>query len=551
MLEPLHEPIPVFLTLVTVILIMPLLSERVRLPGLIGLVLGGMLVGPHGTGLLSASGSIELLATVGLLYLMFSAGLEIDLRQLGRVRNKAMLFGLLTFLLPQLSGVALGRGFGLGWSAAVLLGSVYASHTLLAFPILSHLDILSNEAVAVTVGATLFTDVASLLVLGIVAGSGTGGGSASFIVQLIVLMGLFTILVLAVLPKLVRHFFHRFSGRAIKLQFVLVTLLLSAWVAEHIGMHAIIGAFLAGLAINSAVSAHSPVVGQVLYIGESLFIPMFLMYVGMITDPLAIVASRQALVVGLVLTAAVYLSKLGAAWIVGRIFGYSRDETLTMWGLSQAQAAATLATILVGVEIRLFPAHVFNGAILMIICTSVSSPLLTQKFGARLSPAEEEPEERGLFERIIVAVANPQTEQHLIALAGILACRSGGVLMPTNVARVVDGEVVGLERQRKLLNAPVVSDCQAEVQRIARVDASITEGVLHAALENEATLIVMGWRGRPTLAESILDGAGRSRLGCDDSCARGTHDDAHRCPGESGAGHSGGELAAGLGRQDV
>ncbi len=506
MTEPLEAPVAVFLTIMAVILITPLLSERVRLPGIVGLILGGILVGPHGLGLLATGHVIELLSTVGLIYLMFSAGLEIDLRQFSRVRNKALLFGMFTFMFPLLSGIALGRGLGLNWPSAVLLGSVYASHTLVAFPILSRLGIVRNEAVSVTIGATVFTDVAALLVLAIVAGTQDGDASVLSVVGLIALMIGYAMLILLGLPRAGKLFFRRFTSRAIEFQFVLVALFVAALLAERIGMHAIVGAFLAGLAINSTLPARSAVIGQVLFLGESFFIPIFLMYIGMITDPLAVLVNIQTLLIGVGMTMAVYAAKFAAAWVTTRIFHYSRDELFTMWGLSQAQAAATLAAILVGVEINLFPMTIFNGAILMILCTCITSPLLVQRFGLRLHPSEAPREKRPLFDRILVPIANPKTQEHLITLADILSRISQGILLPLHVAQEVNRRVVGLEHQQQLLERvpEILNDPETQIQPVRRVDASIAKGILHAAIENEASLIVMGWRGKPTFRQSIF-----------------------------------------------
>jgi Kef-type K+ transport system membrane component KefB/nucleotide-binding universal stress UspA family protein len=506
MTEPLEAPVAVFLTIMAVILITPLLSERVRLPGIVGLILGGILVGPHGLGLLATGRVIELLSTVGLIYLMFSAGLEIDLRQFSRVRNKAMLFGMFTFMFPLLSGIALGRGWRLNWDSAVLLGSVYASHTLVAFPILSRLGIVRNEAVSVTIGATVFTDVAALLVLAIVAGTQDGDASVLSVVGLMALMIGYALLVLLGLPRAGKLFFRRSTSRAIEFQFVLVALFVAALLAERIGMHAIVGAFLAGLAINSTLPARSAVIGQVLFLGESFFIPIFLMYIGMITDPLAVLVNLQTLLIGIGMTMAVYAAKFAAAWVTTRVFHYSRDELFTMWGLSQAQAAATLAAILVGVEINLFPMTIFNGAILMILCTCITSPLLVQRFGLRLHPSEAPREKRPLFDRILVPIANPQTQEHLITLADILSRISKGTLLPLHVAQEVNRRVVGLEHQQQLLERvpEILNDPEAQIQPVRRVDASIARGILHAAIENEASLIVIGWRGKPTFRQSIF-----------------------------------------------
>ena len=506
MAEPLKEPVPVFLTIMAVILITPLISKRARLPGIIGLILGGLLVGPHALGLLTTSLTIELLATVGLVYLMFSAGLEIDLRQLGRVRNKALVFGLLTFAIPQLGLTALGRALGFGWASSILLGSTFASHTLIAYPILSRLGIVRNEAIAVVVGATVFTDVASLLVLAIVAGIQGGGLSALSLVRLIGLMIGYTLLVLLGLPRVGKWFFRRFSSRDVEFQFVLVALFVAALLAELIGMHAIVGAFLAGLAINATLPAHSAVGGQILFLGESLFIPMFMIYVGLIINPLAFVTDRQALLLGLAMTAGVYVTKFAAAWVTSVIFRYSRDELLTFWGLSQAQAAATVATILVGVEIGLFPMAVFNGVILSILCTCITSPLLVQRFGSRLHPTEAPHEKKPLFDRILVPIANPQTEEHLLTLADILSRSAEGTLLPLHVAKEVNGRVVGLEHQQRLLERvpEILKHPETRIQPVRRVATSIARGILHAAVENEASLIIIGWRGKPTFSQSIF-----------------------------------------------
>jgi Kef-type K+ transport system membrane component KefB len=502
----LSEPIEVFLTIMAIILLSPLLLERLRLPGTVGLILGGVLVGPHGLNLLATSQTIELLATVGLIYLMFSVGLEIDLRQFNRVRYRAMTFGLLTFALPLLSGIAIGRVLRLSWPGAVLMGSVYASHTLVAFPIISRLNIINNQAVSATIGATVFTDVGALLVLAVVAGAGGGNAPAASLVRLVVSAIAYAALVLFGVPRLGKWFFGRFAGRAVEFQFVLVTLLVAALLAERIGMHAIVGAFLAGLAINATLPARSAVASQVLFVGQSLFIPIFLMYIGMITDPLAMLANPLTLLIGLAMSVAVYATKFAAAALTARIFRYSRDELLTMWGLSQAQAAATLATILVGVEINLFPTTVFNGAILMILATCITSPVLVQRFGSRLTTSEVPTEYPSPFHRILVPVANPETEGHLITLASILACSKEGMLLPIHVAVEIGGRAAGLEYQRSLLDRvpEIVGNPDVSIQPLRRVDTSISQGILHAAIENDATLIVMGWHGQPTFRQSIF-----------------------------------------------
>jgi Kef-type K+ transport system membrane component KefB/nucleotide-binding universal stress UspA family protein len=511
----LTEPVSIFLTLIAVILITPILSERARLPGIVGLIVGGVLVGPHGFNLLSTGRTIELLSTVGLIYLMFSAGLEIDLNQFNLVRNKSLLFGVLTFTIPEVSGIGLGRLIGLDWSGAVLLGSVYASHTLVAFPILSRLGILRNESVSVTVGATVFTDVLALLILAVVAGAQGGqhaaveGGelSAAAITKLIMVMTGYAFIILFGLPRIGKLFFRHFTGRSVEFQFVLVSLFVSAFLADLIGMHAIVGAFLAGLAINNTLPPRSSVAGQVLFLGESFFIPIFLIFIGMMLDPVAIATNLETILIGLALTLAVYGTKYLAAWITARVNGYSRDERFTMWGLSHAQAAATLATVMVGVNVGLFPRTVFNGAILMVLFTVISSSLITQRFGERLRLQAVAVPTPPLFNRILVPIANPQNHIHLITLAGILARWGKGVLYPVHIAQEVQGLVVGRDHQRQLLEDPILKDPQTDIRPIGRVDTSVPRGILRTAIENDASLIVMGWHGEASFMREAVFGS--------------------------------------------
>src|SRR5215208_4831347 len=208
----LNEPVVFFLLIMSIILVTPLLSERVHLPGIIGIILGGMLIGPHGFHLIEAGDRMVFLSTIGLVYLMFSAGLEVDINQFMRVRSRSILFGLITFLLPQLMGMGLGRLLGLSWLGAILLGSAFASHTLIAFPILTRLGVTRNEAVAVTAGATVLTDIGAFIILAVVLGAKSGGLNFGYFLQLFILLSLFTLAIILGLPRLGKVFFQRFSG---------------------------------------------------------------------------------------------------------------------------------------------------------------------------------------------------------------------------------------------------------------------------------------------------------------------------------------------------
>lgn len=506
MIETLNEPIAIFLVIMAVILITPMLSERIRLPGIVGIILGGMLIGPHGINLLTVEGPIEFLATAGLVYLMFSAGLEVDIRLFKRVRGRALVFGLLTYMVPQFIGMGLGRLLGLSWLGSILLGSAFSSHTLIAFPIVTRLGVARNEAVAVTAGATVLTDISAFLVLAVVLGVQQQSLRAGFFIQLIVLLVVYTGLLLFGLPRLGKFFFRRFTGRAVEFQFVLVILFISALVAMKIGVHEVVGAFLAGLAINATLPHRSPVVGHVLFIGESLFIPVFLLYSGMLTDPLVFLEGWDVVVIGIGVTLVAYLSKFIAAWITSRIYHYTRAEFWTAFGLSHAQAAVTIPTLVIGQEIGLFSSELFNAAILMILFTSITSPLVVQHFAPKLANGRDEEEQSPLFSRILVPIANPQTQGHLVGLGSLLASVQKGQLLVVNVSSDANGKGVSQQAQRDTLaKVPeMLQDPETDLKLISRVDQSFAKGILHAAAEREASLILMGWRGKAALQHSLF-----------------------------------------------
>lgn len=505
--ELFSKPVGFFVIVMTIILVTPLLSEKLKLPGIIGIIIGGMLIGPHGFGLLEDNDRIQFLSTIGLVYLMFSAGLEVDMNQFVKVRMRALVFGLITFALPQLMGMGLGYILGLDWLGMILLGSAFASHTLIAFPILTKLGVTRNEAVAVTTGATVLTDIGAFIVLAVVLGAKSGGGiSVGYFVQLLVMLSIFTAILIFGLPRFGKFIFRKLSGRAVEFQFVIVTLFVAAFTAELIGVHEVVGAFLAGLAVNSMIPRHSPVTSHVLFIGESFFIPLFLLYSGLITDPLTFLTSPQTVVVAIGVTIVAYVSKLIAAWLTAKIYKYTKAEFWTVYGLSHAQAAVTIPTLVIGLETGLFDATLFNAAILMILLTSITSPLLVQRFAPQLT-SDSSNEEVQLFENILVPVADSKQSEGLVSLACLLARSTEGKVFALSVSsdalKTPSGDFSArsdiLGRVHEMLNDP-----ESELELLPRVDVSHARGILHVAHEKNASLILMGWRGKRTLRENIL-----------------------------------------------
>jgi Kef-type K+ transport system membrane component KefB/nucleotide-binding universal stress UspA family protein len=502
----LNEPVAFFLLIMSIILITPLLSELVRLPGIIGIILGGMLIGPHVFGLIDAGDRMVFLSTIGLVYLMFSAGLEVDINQFMRVRSRSIVFGFFTFLLPQLMGMGLGWILGLDWLGMILLGSAFASHTLIAFPILTRLGVARNEAVAVTTGATVLTDIGAFIILAVVLGAKTGGLSLGYFIQLFVLLSIFTVLIILGLPRLGKLFFQRFSGRAIEFQFVIVVLFVAALGAELIGVHEVVGAFLAGLAINATLPRHSPVIGHVLFIGESFFIPVFLLYSGMITDPLSFLEDRQTIIVALGVTVVAYVSKFIASWLTARIFKYTKNEFWTVFGLSHAQAAVTIPTLIIGLDTGLFDSTLFNAAILMILLTSITSPLIVQRFAADLQTGAADERPLPLFSRILVPIIDPRAQEQLITLAVLLAKVNEGKVLAVSVAQAQRDREKDFAMHRDLLGRvhEVMQDPHSEIELIPRLASTHAQGILFTEQERDVSVILMGWRGKRTLRESLL-----------------------------------------------
>src|SRR5215207_9254105 len=502
----LNEPVAFFLLIMTIILVTPILSERVRLPGIIGIILGGMLIGPHGFHLIEAGDRIEFLSTIGLVYLMFSAGLEVDIIQFMRVRGRSIVFGFFTFLLPQLMGMGLGKILGLDWLGMILLGSAFASHTLIAFPILTRMGVTRNEAIAVRTGATVLTDIGAFIILAVVLGARSGGLSITYFIQFFVLLSIFTALIILGLPRLGKFFFQHYSGRAIEFQFIIVVLFIAAFGAELIGVHEVVGAFLAGLAINATIPRHSPVTGHVLFIGESFFIPVFLLYSGMITDPLSFLENRQTIVVALGVTIVASVSKLIAAWVTARIFKYTKNEFWTVYGLSHAQAAVTIPTLVIGLETGLFDSTLFNAAILMILLTSITSPLIVQRFGPDLQTVSVDDKPSPLFERILVPIIDPRIQEQLIGLATLLAKVNDGKTIAVNVVKAGSKQENEFALHRDLLGRTpeILNDPESEIELIPRLAETHAKGILYTAQEQSASIILMGWRGKRTLRESLL-----------------------------------------------
>jgi Kef-type K+ transport system membrane component KefB len=337
--RPIEDPVAIFLTILAIMLVAPLVFERLRMPGIIGLILAGLVVGPYGLGILERDSSIDLLGRVGLLFLMFLGGLETSLDDLKQNANKAIVFGLASFALPMIIGTAAMLPLGYSPLASILIASCFASHTLLALPLLSKLGIMRTQPVTATLGGTLITNVLALLVLAVVVKANEGDLTATFWLFLIPSLAIYTFATLWGVPRLGRWFFKKFGhDEGAEFTFVLVALFVVSYLANLIEIEPIVGAFLAGIAITQIVPQLSPLMNRIQFIGNTLFVPIFLISVGMLVDPLILIKEPRSILIASVMIGAEMVSKFAAAWGSGALFGWKRSQLISN-GLNWAIAS--------------------------------------------------------------------------------------------------------------------------------------------------------------------------------------------------------------------
>jgi Kef-type K+ transport system membrane component KefB len=411
-------PLARFSIAMLILFAVPPLCRRVRLPAVVGLLAAGVLIGPYGLQIAPKNAEVDnFFAEIGKLLLMFFAGLEIDLVQFNRTRNRSIGFGLLTFAFPLTAGILVGLMAGYPWVGALLIGSLLASHTLIAFPIVEKLGKLRNEAVTVTIGATVFTDVAALLVLAVCIPIHVSGfAPETFAIQILEL-AVYVPSVIFGLGWVARRLFARKPPKEGQFALMLLLVAFAAVAAEAIHLEGIIGAFLAGLAVNTAVR-DSEAKHELEFIGNHLFIPVFFLTIGFLIDLQAFattLVTHFLLVLGIV--GGLIVSKYLAAEVARRAFGYTRTEGLTMWSLSLPQVAATLAAALVAYSTtnsageRLINEPVLNSVIVLLVVTSVLGPILTQSFAKGL-PTPTDPGVLGEHPAVIVKI--PVSEHHTL-----------------------------------------------------------------------------------------------------------------------------------------
>ena len=507
---PLEDPILKFMLILVIILTAPLLLNKLKIPYLLGLIIAGAVIGPHGLNLVLRDSSIILSGTAGLLYIMFLSGLDMDMSDFKKNSWRSLVFGLYTFCVPLALGILAGH-YVLGFPiySSILLAGLFASQTLIAYPIVSKLGIARDKAVTIAVGGTVITDTLALLLLTVIVGMATGNVDEMFWWRLGGSVLLCIAIIVFLFPLLAHWFFKQCSDNVSQYIFVLVMVFLGAYLAQLAGLEPIIGAFLSGLALNRLIPRTSPLMNRIEFVGNAIFIPFFLIGVGMLIDYRAFFRDWESLEVAAVMIVLITAAKFIAAWLTQKTFRLSRDQRTVIFGLSSAHVAATLAAVMVGYNvilghtpdgepIRLLSESVLNGTILMILATCTVSTFATQRGAHNIAirnphdPEEKSPKRE---DHILIPVADEGTANELVGLSAMLkrAKEPNGLYALHAVDNQIEDPNVE-KRAQKILDAAATAAASGDIylQELLRYDVNISNAIVSVVRERNITDIVMG-----------------------------------------------------------
>lgn len=373
----------------SIILLIPIVCRKIHIPAIVGFILAGMAIGPSMLNWVGDNSTIRTLGSIGMLYIMFQSGSEIDINDFSLHRHKSFLFGLLTFLFPFGLGILTGRCLlGFGMPTSLLLGAMYGSHTLMTYPIVSRYGIQKNRAVNITVGATMWAITFSLLVLAVVESAQGGERSVRAIMAAIGWIGLFLGAVLWLFPHIAQSFFKRYRDPVFGFMLVMLMLVLSALLAKVAGLEGILGAFLCGVSLNRLLPNHSPLMRRITFVGNSIFVPLFLISVGLLIDIRVFWIGWTTLLIAAVMIGTKIVGKSIASWIAQSLFRFSNMERQLVFGLTQASAAGTLAIATIGYQMGIFTSETLNGSVLMILTLCTTSGFITEHAAKQLALQE-------------------------------------------------------------------------------------------------------------------------------------------------------------------
>ena len=525
---PITDPTWIFFLVLMIILFAPILLGRLRIPHIIGMILAGVAIGKYGFNILERDSSFELFGKVGIYYIMFLAGLEMDLENLKKNIGRALVFGALTFIIPFAIGMAVGiyvLNFSIG--ASLLLSCILASHTLVAYPIVGCYGLSSKASVSISIGGTMFALTVALFALAGVSGMFKGELDSSSWILFMLKCIVYCVFVFMVFPRFARWFFRTYEDNVMQYIFVLSLVFLSAALAELAGLEGIFGAFLAGLVLNRLVPRVSPLMNRTEFVGNALFIPYFLIGVGMLINLGALFSGWNTIKVVLVMVLVATFTKWLAAWLTQKIYHMSVAARQMMFGLSNAHAAGALAMVMVGTKIEIAPGEflmnedMLNGVVIMILISCIISSVITEHAARTMALSETNDDMEALKkkeeERMLVAISNPETVESLVNMALMMRePKSKRELLGVTVAVEYDeAKKQGkLAEQRRNLEraARIASAVDVPMKTRCRLSTNIVSGILHTVSEMNASEIVLGLHRKHGLLDSFLGNFTQSLL---------------------------------------
>ena len=512
------SPVLIFFIVLVIILLSPLVLNRFKIPHIIGLIVAGLVIGPHGLNVLARDMSFELFGQVGLLYIMFLAGIEIDMFHLKRNLKRGLVFGLLTFLFPMIVGtLASVYLLKMSWVTSILLASMYASHTLISYPIVARFGLTKNRAVLIAVVGTIIAVIGALLVLaGAVNVHRTGSFLWSDLLRLLLELALYCVVILYTYPRLTRWFFKNYSDSVTQYIYVMAMVFLAAWFAQIIELEAVLGAFFAGLVLNRYIPNSSPLMNRIEFLGNALFIPYFLIGVGMMIN-IRVVMNVNTLFVATNMIVVSLLGKWIAAYISQKIYGMKGHERRMMFGLTTAHTAVALAVVTIGYNMimpdgsRMMDETILNGTVLMILVTCAVAPIVTARAASKIK-VEQLSEESAIEDnaskretKILIPVSNPITAQSLTELALMLRNPYRKTEMYAIHVRT-DNSAASRAIGRNALDIAekTASSIDAEITAIERYDINTVSGLINAIEERDITDVIIGMHRKATIIDSFF-----------------------------------------------
>lgn len=513
---PISDSVMQFLLILVIILIVPIVFNKLKIPSLLGLIIAGTIVGPLGLNLMDRDSSFLLFGTAGLLFIMFLAGLDTDISEFKANSKKSAYFGILTFLIPFLMSFAAGYyAMGLPLLSAILIGGMIAPHTPITYPIVTKFDIQKNIAVSITLGGTLITNIVSFIIIVVVVGMSTGDVGPVFWIRLTISAIVFACIIIFLFPLVARWFFKKYQDNVSQFIFVLVMMFLGAFLADLAGIERIIGALFAGMTLNRLIPRTSPLMNRINFVANSIFIPFFLISVGMLVDFRSFYKDVDTLIAAALLTTSAILSKWLAAYFTQKKFKFSVDQRRVINGMSSAQAAATLAVVLIGYNIvtgvtetgepiRLLNDSILNGTLIMILISCATAALQTQRGAKNIALQEasapdseqlEKVHEDSEEERILISISNLETVEELVHLSTMIKSQSNtnglyGLNIITNNNYSAQEDKNAMKIFGRAIDVAAATD--NPLHKLLRHDVNIVNGITNVIKENQITDLVLG-----------------------------------------------------------